>query len=123
MSEFSVPPPVEPASAPAPAAPDLQPILDSLAAKVRENPLLWLGGAALVGWALARGQGPAVRIVAEGTAAPPPTPLDDALTHLQQWAGPQLEEYGKRKLGEFLQSAGVPAPSQPPGSIPPSAAL
>jgi hypothetical protein len=93
----------------------------------RVHPAVWLGSAALVGFALARLLVPSRRRMAEvvevAARADGGSWLDSAWRAGIDWARPQLAELGKRKLAEFLQKSGTPAQdagAESPTAMPPT---
>jgi len=99
----------------------IQAILREVTDGARHHPGLWLGGAALVGFALARviagrRTPEVVRVAARAGGA---SLLATSLRAGYEWARPHLAELGKRKLAEFLQSRhneNRPAESPPSAS-------
>jgi hypothetical protein len=101
-----------PPSAPPSAPSVLGRVIEEVAEGTREHPGLWLGGAVLVGFALARLVVPPpsrVRRIEVAARTGNGSLVDSAWRAGISWARPQLAEYGKRKLAEFLQNTGTPA--------------
>lgn len=111
-----------PAPEPAPHSGLASQVVHQVTEGARAHPGLWIGGAALVGFALgslfrSRKAPPVVEVAAAGAGS---SLLMGALAKGFALAQPHLVELGKRKLSEFLQKSQGTAQGAPAagGSVP-----